>query len=120
MDAQPTNKEKIEAMVRAAGLRPESRRHVRDFDLLLADGFSLPPHGAWGRFGVDPTDFPLGCYVTFWWLMKGEERLFVASPLFFELGHDPQYIDTVVKKRARLNAAEKTAREFVGRMQRLH
>ena len=37
--AQPTNKDKIEQMCRNAGLRPERRHALKNFDVLLADGF---------------------------------------------------------------------------------
>lgn len=116
MDA-PTNKDKIEAMCREAGLRPERRLSMQGFDLLLADGFSLPPHAAWGKFGVDPDEYPFGCYVTIWWVMKGEDRHYVAQPLFFDAFHDRQ-LDIESKKRARLNAAEKSAAEFLDRRKR--
>ncbi len=111
--AKPTNKAAIERMCRAAGLKPAVRRTVRDFDLLIADGLSLAPHRPWKRFGIEPTEFPRGCYVTFWWLMKGEDRLFVAGPLFFDIDHNPEYIDNEVRRRSRLNRATKDAEAFV-------
>lgn len=117
---QPTPKERIEAMCRRAGLKPAERRKVRDYDLMLADGLSLAPHRAWQRFGISPTEFPRGCYVTFWWLMKGEDRLFVAGPLFFDIAHNPEYIDGVTKRRARLNRAAKDAETFVKRLLTTH
>lgn len=114
--AAPTNKDKIERMVRESGLVPQDRRKVRDYDLLLADGFSLPPHRVWRRFGIDEGEFPRGCYVTFWWLMKGEDRLFVAVPLFFDVGHNPEYMDSETRRRARLNRAQQEAESFVKRL----
>lgn len=116
MDAQPTTKDRIEGMCRAAGLKPADRRMVRDYDLMLADGFTLAPHAPWRRFGISPADFPRGAYVTFWWLMKGEERLFVAGPIFFDIDHNPEYIDPETKRRARLNRAAKDAETFVKRL----
>jgi len=86
--------------------------------LLISDGFSLPPHRAYWRFGVGPDEYPSGCYVTFWWLMKGEERLFVAYPLIFDVFHDPEY-DVATKKRARINTAVKKAEEFVSQLRRV-
>lgn len=115
---QPTSKDKIEAMCVAAGLKPADRRRVRDFDLLLADGFSLPPHRAFRRFGVEADEYPLGCYVTFWWLMKGEDRLFVANPLIFEALHNPE-MDRATKKAARLNRAAVEAEAFVRRLNKV-
>lgn len=117
---KPTGKERIEKMVRDAGLKPQARRAVCDFDLLLADGFSLPPHRHWRRFGIEPQEFPHGCYVTFWWLMKGEDRLFIAGPMFFDIAHNPEYIDPETKRRARLNRAEKDAQTFVKRLLTTH
>lgn len=115
-----TGKAKIEKMVRDAGLTPQSRRSVRDYDLLLADGLSLPPHKHWRRFGIDPGEFPRGCYVTFWWLMKGEDRLFIAGPIFFDINHNPEYIDPETRRRARLNKATKDAQTFVKRLHSTH
>lgn len=101
------NKAKIEAMFRNAGLQPEERRTVRDYSVFIADGFSLPPHHRIARFGVEPMDFPRGCYVTFWWAGK-DEKLHAGRPLMFEALHENQY-DLTTKKRARINAALKDA-----------
>lgn len=116
---QPLNKDKIEKMCRAAGLAPQSRRKVGAYDLFLADGFSLAPHRPWQRFGIEPTEFAGGCYVTFWWLMKGEERLLIAGPIFFDINHNPEYIDATTRQRARINRAVKDAETFVKRLGRV-
>lgn len=115
-EVRPTNKEKIEKMCREAGLRPEKRHALKNFDVLISDGFSVPPHIKFRRFGVAPTDFPFGCYVTFWWVMKGEDRLFVACPIMFDAFHDPQF-DQATKKLARINAALQEAAGFVRHME---
>lgn len=117
MHLPPTSKDKIEKMCRAAGLKPERRSKIRGLDVLIADGFSLPPHNAFRRFGVAAKDFPRGCYVTFWWLMKGEERMFIGCPLMFEALHDPE-LGAGSKKLARINAALKHAREIAENMKR--
>lgn len=111
----PTNKDKIEKMCRAAGLKPERRSKIRGLDVLIADGFSLPPHINFRKFGVAAKDFPEGCYVTFWWLMKGEDKMYVGCPLMFDANHDPQY-DQSTRKLARINSALKHAGEIVENM----
>lgn len=110
-----TDKEKIESMCRKAGMKPFERRQLRDYDLLISDGFSMPPHYTYQRFGVDPDDFPNGCYVTFWWLMKGEDNMFAAHPLFCDIYHDMEY-DKETKHRMRLNSAVEDAENFLKQM----
>jgi hypothetical protein len=101
------NKDKIEAMFRRAGLKPEERIELQDFNVFIADGFSLPPHMNVQRFGVEPLDFPKGCYVTFWWAGK-DEKLHAGRPLFFDALHENSY-DLETKKKSRLQAALKDA-----------
>ena len=114
--AQPTNKDKIEQMCRNAGLRPEKRYALKNFDVLLADGFSLPPHIKFRRFGVTANEFPHGCYVTFWWLMKGEDRLFVANALMFDAFHN-QELEFSMRKKARVNRALQEAAGFARKIE---
>lgn len=113
------NKSKIERICRAAGMRPEERKMIRGHEVFIADGFSLMPHTAYQRFGVEPGDFPGGMYVTLWWISKGDEKLDTGQPLFFNALHDPQY-DTATKKQARINKAFKTAAEFIDRRRKVH
>lgn len=108
-----TNRDKLEEMCRAAGMRPEARETIHGLDLLLADGFALPPYRAYRKFGLTDTEFPHGAYVTFWALMKGEDRLFIATPLFFDLNHDMGVPD---RKRARLAAARAHAEPIAARL----
>lgn len=101
------NKDRIETIFRNAGLRPEERVMLKDYNVFLADGFSLPPHFRIRRFGVDAEDFPRGCYVTFWWAGR-DEKLHAGRPLFFDAKHNGDY-DIETRKKARLTAAIKDA-----------
>lgn len=101
------NKDRIETIFRNAGLKPEKRMMVQDYNVFIADGFSLPPHQNVRRFGISSEDFPQGCYVTFWWAGR-DENLHAGRPLFFEAFHDRQY-ELETKKKARLQAALKDA-----------
>lgn len=101
------NKDKVEQIFRNAGLKPEERIKVRDYDVFLADGFSLPPHHRIRRFGVGASDFPHGCYVTFWWAGR-DEGLHAGRPLFCDAHHERSY-DLETRKKARLTAALKDA-----------
>lgn len=112
------NKERIETIFRNAGLKPEERITVQDYSVFLADGFSLPPHHKVARFGVDPNDFPRGCYVTFWWAGK-DEKLHAGRPLFFEAFHEREY-DLETKKKARLQAALKDAAGHIDAWKRMN
>jgi hypothetical protein len=107
------NKEGLERMFRAAGLKPEKRLREGDYDIFIGDGFSPPPHVAYLRFGVEPTDYSFGCYVTFYWIGK-DEKLYFGRPLFFEAFHDPN-LDLASKKKARIAAAVKDARREINR-----
>lgn len=115
---QPISKDRIEAMCREARAKPERRLPLRDYELLISDGFSLPPHAAYRRFGVDADEYPSGCYVTLWWLMKGEDRLFGGGRCIFDAFHDPEY-DIATRKQARINTAIQKAEEFVGQLRKV-
>lgn len=101
------DRHKIERMCRNAGMRPEIREKIGNIDLFIADGFSLPPHRWFKKFGVEPEDFPFGMYATLWWVSKKEDHLDVGQPLFFDKMEN--------SKLARINAARKEARLFVER-----
>lgn len=100
-------------------MRPEKRAKLGDYDVFIADGFSLPPHKAYHRFGVGPDDFPGGMYATLWWLSKETEKLDVGQPLFFETFHDRQY-SLEDKKRARINAGMKAAKDFIAKRKKMN
>lgn len=112
------HKDKLEAMCRAAGLTPERRVRVGDFDVLVADGLSRPPHQFWRRFGINADEFPGGCYATLWLVAK-DERLDIAAPIFFELLHDP-LLSSGMKKTARVNTAIREAAGFIQRRKAAH
>lgn len=108
------DKSKIESICRRAGMRPEKRVPFKDYEIFVADGFSLPPHRNFQRFGVEPLDFPSGMYATLWWVSKHEDKLDTGQPIFFDAMHDNQY-DLVTKKQARINRAIKEAAGFLTR-----
>ena len=112
-------KNKIERICRAAGMKPVSRDNIRGVEVFIADGFSLMPHNNFRRFGIEPTDFPHGMYATLWWASKGDEKLDTGQPLFFDVMHDPS-VAIHDKQRARINAALKSAREFINRRRKAH
>lgn len=105
------NKEKIEKVFREAGVKPVSRERLADYDLYIGDGFSLPPHSSHNKFGVEPTDFPNGMYVTWWWIAKGEDGGDL-HPLFFDVHHNPEY-SWDDKKTLRVNASRADAENFL-------
>ncbi len=113
------NKDIIEKICRNVGLKPERREQVRGAEIFVADGFSAPPHNDYRRFGIDPTDFPFGCYVTLWWVSKGSEELDTGQPVFFDAFHNPEY-DITTKKLARLNTAMREAKGFLERRKAVH
>ena len=105
------NKDHIETIFRRAGLRPELRQRVGDYEVFIGDGFSAPPHVNFRKFGIAEDEFSFGCYVTFWWVGK-DEKLDAGHPLFFDAFHNPEY-DTSTKKKARINTAFKDAEGFI-------
>lgn len=98
------NKDQFETMVRNAGMRPELRQPLRDLEVYIADGFSLMPHNALRKFGIEPDEFPSGVYVTLWMLSKREGILGGGRPMFFDAKHNPE-LDGPSKKQARIQAA---------------
>jgi hypothetical protein len=110
------DRSKIEGIMDAAQLRLELRERVwaalaEPYELFIAAGESKPPHLRYQRFGIDPTDFPLGCYVTFAWVLKGEDQLVLGIPAFYEKNHNPELTDEG-KKQARINRCKEDAMEF--------
>lgn len=107
---------KIEGIMNAAQLRLEKRERIfaamnEPYELFIAAGESSPPHLRYQRFGIEPTDFPLGCYVTFAWIMKGEDELVLGIPAFYEKNHDPKLPESA-KKQARINRCHADAMDF--------
>lgn len=106
------SKNKIERICRSAGMRPVKRGNIEGAEVFIADGFSLMPHRPFQRFGVEPTEFPAGMYCTLWWVSRGEDKLDIGQPLFFDAFHDRDY-SRDDKQRARINAAMKEAGDFL-------
>lgn len=111
------DKHKIESICRKSGMVPVSRDRIDGTEVFIADGFNAHPGIAFKRFGVDPGDFPGGCYATLWWISRKEDELDVGQPLFFKLLHNPE-LTSEGKKRARINAAKAEARTFIAAWQR--
>jgi hypothetical protein len=105
-------KQKIERMCRAAGMVPAKRETINGVEIFIADGFAAMPHTVFGRFGVEPGDFPFGCFATLWWASKGDEKLDAGQPRFFAAFHDPE-IGHGSKQRARINSAMQHAKAFL-------
>ena len=114
-----TGKTAIERICRAAGMAPVKRDNIRGAEVFVADGVSMPPHMAYWRFGIEPTEFPQGMYATLWWASKGDERLDTGQPLFFDAKHNPS-LPVGSKQKARVNAALKSAREFIDLRKKAH
>jgi hypothetical protein len=106
------DKAKAEEISTAAQLTLARRQRIGDYELFIATGESKPPHIRYQRFGIEPEEFPEGCFVTMSWLMKGENQLLIAWPTFFKKNHDP-YLSEKGKERARINRAIKDAEEHL-------
>lgn len=111
------DKNKLEKICRDANMRPEHREHFRDHDIFIADGFSLPPHAAHRRFGVEDWEYPYGMYATLWWVGKNNEKLDIGQALYFDHNHNPA-LDLASKKQARINAAVEEAKTFIKRREK--
>jgi len=79
-----TTKEDMERMCVAAGMQTQPRRTIEGKEVFIADGFSSPPHAAFGRFGLTPEEFPFGCFVTFWLTEARKSEIGMGRPLFFD------------------------------------
>lgn len=106
------NKEKIESICRRSGMVPVSRGNIDGAEVFIADGFAAHPGITFKKFGVEPEDFPGGCYATLWWIAKSEDQLNVGQPMFFELFHDPE-LTSDGKRQARINSAMAEAKKFM-------
>jgi hypothetical protein len=102
------NKHKIEDICRRGGMVPVWRDTVDGAQIFIADGWSSPPHHVHRRFGVEADEFPFGCYVTLWWVSRGEDKLDIGQPLFF----DALKVDSRNQK-ARISRAIKEASLFM-------
>lgn len=111
MNNVPITLEQIEVMCASARLRPVKRMRLREYELVVADGESKPPHFRFQRF-LDPADFPNGCLVTMWWLLEGEKRMVHAEPMFLEKDHE-SYLTDDGRLKSRINRAAARAVEFL-------
>lgn len=111
------DKHKIESICRRSGMVPVSRARIQGAEVFIADGFSAHPAIMFKRFGVEPNDFPGGCYATLWWVSRKEDQLDVGQPLFFQLLHNPE-LTGEGKKQARINAAKAEADRFLAALKR--
>lgn len=100
-------------------MRPEKRVRWRDYEIFVADGFSLMPHNAFRRFGIDAHDFPSGMFSTLWWVSKDGDQLDTGQPIFFDALHNPEY-SAETKKQARINTALREAEGFLKRREQQH
>lgn len=113
------NRTKIEDIMDAAHLRLELREPVwrgftERYELFIAAGESMPPHFRYQRFGIEPTDFPSGCYVTFAWLFKGEDQLVLGIPAFYEKNHNPELTEES-KHSARISRCRRDAMDYLSK-----
>lgn len=108
---------KIEAIMNASQLRLETRERIwggvnDPYELFIAAGESKPPHFRYRRFGIEPTDFPFGCFVTMTWLLKDENQMVLGIPAFYDKSHNPE-LDEASKKLARINRCKADAADFL-------
>lgn len=108
---------KIEKICDQAQLRLEARERIwgginEPYELFIAAGESSPPHFRYQRFGIEPTDFPLGCIVTMTWLFKDEDDMILGIPAFFEKNHDAN-LEPEARKQARINRCKADAMKFL-------
>lgn len=108
------SKDKIEQMCRAAGMKPVERSKFRGYELFIADGFSTPPHWKFRHFGVGPHMYPLGAYMTLWWISKGEDKLDAGAMIHCDALHDAGQ-SKEYKQKLRINTAIKEATKFLER-----
>lgn len=108
------SKDKIERMCRAAGMKPVERAQFQGHELFIADGFSAPPHWRFRHFGVGPHMYPLGAYMTLWWVSKGEENMDAGAMIHCDALHDPGY-SKKDKQKLRVNTAVMEATKFLER-----
>ena len=104
-------KNRIETICRNAGMVPVARDKIDGAEVFIADGFSTPPHVKQRRW-LEKNEFPWGCFVTLWWVSKGDEKLDTGQPIFFDAFHDSN-MSLASKKIARINMAKQTALDFL-------
>jgi hypothetical protein len=111
-------KDKMEEIFRRVGVLPERWEKHGDLDIYVADGF-VSPQNFWKfqwKFGnfLNDGEFPLGAYVTAWFIGKDEE-IVQACPFACEPFHDTG-LSIEAKKLARINTAMKGAKDYLGKV----
>lgn len=109
------NRVKIESVMNRAQLRLEKREPLwaamnERYELFIAAGESEPPHQRFRKFGITKDEFPGGCFVTMAFIMKGEDKLVLGIPAFYEKNHNPELTEEG-KKQARINRCRTDALE---------
>ena len=105
------DKDQLETKFRRGGTVPTHREPMGDYDLYISEGYSKPPHLQAQSIGiVEPGDFPLGMYLTIWWLGQGE-KLFAGQPIAFDALKTSQ--------PTRLAEARRTAQKFMKTFQKV-
>lgn len=107
-ELKPHTKDTLEVLFGKLGLKPSLREKHGDYDVFYGDGFSAAPHLKWQDRGETKAgDYPLGAFVTFWWIGK-DERLLIGRPLFFDI--------TELSVATRINTARKDALAHLGKL----
>ena len=106
------NKEKMEKVLERAGVKPVAREKLGEYDVLIGDAFSLPPHSAHRRFDIEPDDFPNGMYVTWWIVDRDGGSVKDASLFFCDAYHDPEH-SIEGKRQLRIKRAIEEARKMI-------
>jgi hypothetical protein len=108
-------KDELEQRLNRAGLKAERKAAHRGGELFIAEGFFRdPPPGASAVSWL--VDHPAGYYQTVWFWAKGEDKLMYGPVLVFDALHDVERLALGDRQRARLNATEQHARQFLDDM----
>lgn len=115
------NKDKIETLFRSLECVPVDRETIHGREVFIGDGYSASPHVPYVRRGaLSPGEFPNGCFVTWWWVAKGEDKLDRGAPLFFDAVHDVYRISLSVRQKGRINAAKIAAEQYIKSIRTVH
>jgi hypothetical protein len=104
-------KDSFAKMCARADIKPVHREAYRSYDILIGDGRVINPGAVLGRFGIEQSDFPLGCFCTVWCIAK-DDKIALAGVLPNKLTHDIHY-DENSKRMARVAAGVVMARKHI-------
>lgn len=108
-------KDRMSKMLAKADVQPEHSEHFKDYNIFIGEGFADQRTLHWyGKFGIEPKDFPSGAIVT-WWLIARDEKIVTGFPIPHAPTHDIIY-DHNTRKRARIGAAILIARQHIDRL----